>query len=43
MSEKMYVTNSLRYERSIHQGLFDTKRFWTMAPQPTRKRLGVGA
>ena len=47
MSEKMYVTNSSRYERSICQGLSnvvrDTKNFWTMAPQPTCKCLGVGA
>ena len=43
----MYVMNSLRYERSIHRGLsnamHDTETFWTMAPQPTCKCLGVGA
>ena len=35
------------YERSIRRGLLnvvhDTKNFWTMTPQPTCKRLGVGA
>ena len=45
--KKMYIMNSSRYERSIHRGLsnvvHDTKTFWTMAPQPTRKHLGVGA
>ena len=47
VSEKMYVMNSSRYATSIRQGLLnvvcDTKIFWTMTPQPTRKRLGVGA
>ena len=45
--KNMYVMNSSRYERSIRQGLsnvvHDTKTFWTMAPQPTCKHLGVGA
>ena len=45
VSEKMYVMNSLRYATSIHRGLLsvvcDTKVFWMMTPQPTRKRLGV--
>ena len=45
--QKIYVMNSSRYERSICRGLSnvvcDTKKFWTMAPQPTHKRLGVGA
>ena len=45
--KKMFMTNSSRYERSIHRGLsnmvHDTKTYWTMAPQPTCKQLGVGA
>ena len=45
--KKMYATNLSRYSTSIHRGLSnvvrDTKNFWTMTPQPTRKRLGVGA
>ena len=45
--QKMYIMNLSRYERSIRRGLFnvvcDTKTFWTMAPQPTHKWLGVGA
>ena len=45
--KKTYATNLSRYKRSIHRGLsnvvHDTKTFWTMAPQPTRKQLGVGA
>ena len=43
----MYVTNLLRYAPSICRGLsnvvHDTKTFSTMTPQPTCKRLGVGA
>ena len=43
----MYVTNLSRYAPSICRGLSnvvrDTKNYSTMTPQPTRKRLGVGA